>query len=176
MAKVTFKGKFLNGQAFKNPIDMNTGQLIGGYIIHETKRMIARGQSPVRDIGRFVAYKAQQIKKKASKDSKPRGYPYDLMDRYPDKKVRPVNLKLSGDMLNAMEQRFNFSAQEVTVGIFDQKQALKAETHNRGTQEPRVPKRPFLPTDAMIGFAESIQRGIISIVKKRIASIIKATK
>ncbi len=178
MAKVTYKSDLFKGDKLKRPIDETTARNIGDTVIKQMNNFIARGQSPVRDQGRFVGYKHQQIsggKAKPSSENK-RGYPYSVMHRFPDKKVRPVNLRLTGQMLAALAHKFYAGAQKIELGIFSGKEALKAETHNEGTQEPRVPRRHFLPTEDGESFAETIQRDIIAIVKRRISYIIQAIK
>lgn len=174
MAKVTFKGSLLNKLTFKNAIDLDTAGKVGGVTIFEIYRATAKGLSPVKGLGRFVRYKAQAIGK--SKKNKPKkGYPYSVQKKYPNKLVRPVNLRLSGDMLKALEWKFYSSKQVIEVGIWDAKQSLKAETHNQGTQEPRVPTRQFLPVGNQ-GLSETIKGKIVSIVKARILDIIRKAK
>ncbi len=178
MAKCTYKSKLFDTlkSPLKNPINQPTAFNIGETVRKGILDFVSRGQSPVRDFGRFVGYKAQNIGGgKAKKSStNPRGYPYSVMSRYPDKKVRPVNLRLTGEMLDAIKHVFNFGTQKIELGIFGGKAALKAETHTKGTQEPRVPRRPFIPTEDGETFAETIRRDIIAIVKRRISYIIKS--
>ena len=180
MAKVTYKSKLFKGNTMKQPIDARTAENIAFDVIDEINRFTSRGQSPVKGEGRFVGYKAQQVtgsQKKKRKSSEPkRGYPYNVMKYYPNKRARPVNLRLSGEMLASLDHTFDRPSQTIELGIFDPEQALKAETHNQGTQEPDVPRRPFLPTAEGEEFAESIRRKIVAIVKRRISYIIRATK
>ncbi len=174
MAKVTFRGNLFNKLTFKNAIDLNTASQIGGTTLFEIKRATAKGISPVKGLGRFVAYKAQRIGK-SKKNASKKGYPYSVQDKYPNKLVRPVNLRLSGKMLDALEYKFHKARQVIEVGIFDAKQSLKAETHNQGTQEPRVPTRQFLPVGSQT-FSETIKGKIVRIVKDRILDIIRKAK
>ncbi len=156
------------------------------------------GLSPVKGIGRFVGYKAQEEAKKLkqvathlskanmksqassmrskAKTTSSRGYPFSVQSRFPGKKVRPVNLSLTGTMLESIEAIYNKRKGSVTIGIFKGKSKLIAETHNLGTQEPRVPTRQFLPTTQGQEFVESIMRGIKEIYRKRLTVIIEMSK
>lgn len=177
--RVTYKSELFKPDGpLKRIIDDPTARNIGDTVITQMKNFIARGQSPVRDQGRFQGYKAQQIsggKGRRGNENK-QGYPYSVMHRFPNKKVRPVNLKLTGEMLSDLAHKFRFGEQTIELGLFSGKSALKAETHNQGTQEPRISRRPFLPTKDGESFAETIQRDIIAIVKRRISYIIRSIK
>lgn len=168
-------------------------------IVRDIKALLQAGRSPVRGWGRFEPYKGVAGVSKIAKiarsltgerkvrakeklsSSKKSVYPYSVMDKYPDKKVRPVNLKLSGEMIDAIEVRpgsgklksFLFGGNTVLVGIFDKKQALKAETHNEGTQADKVPQRKFLPTGQDETFVVSIHRKILAIIEKRVSYLLK---
>ena len=82
---------------------------VGDSAIERMLRLIASGQSPVQTFGRYAAYKwvgignnirrsfVAKVAKKVFSGIKSAKYPYNQMKQFPDKKVRPVNLKLSGE-------------------------------------------------------------------------------
>lgn len=101
------------------------------------------------------------------------GYPYSVMDDYPSKKIRPVNLFLSGKMLRDIGWARNVAKRSVTIGIFKGLSKKKAMTHNEGTQAPRVPQRKFMPTGKGDDFIISIRRALKAIVTERLAELIE---
>lgn len=127
-------------------------RVIARAVIDEMRRFIAIGTSPVRGERRFDSYKDKLR------------YPGDL------KNSKPVNLQLSGDMLNAIT--FRIVRFGVKIGIFDKRQADKAITHLRGLNG--VPQRKFLPVDEGDEFIVSIQRSIRTLYAKIISDIIKS--
>lgn len=165
---------------------------IGDTITDMAKEMIAGGQSPVRGEGRFAGYKAAERAKSAKKIAKAlsgerkamakekarqfelEGYPYNVMDEYPEKKVRPVNLELSGDMLDALDWRRS-RANVITWGLHSPGKEIldRAQAINDGTD--KMAKRPFIPDKPGQEFAARIVRAIKDIYSKRIGSIIKSS-
>lgn len=92
---------------------------VGEFLIKEVKDFISKGISPVKGYGRFPAYKDP--------------------DRYPggQKSNRPVNLRLSGDMLSALKFKY-LKNSRLSIGWFPglfggKKEAKKAQAHNDGT-------------------------------------------
>jgi len=58
------------------------------------------------------------------------------------------NLELNGDMLDSL--KFNITSDGVEIGIFDSKEAKKADNHNKfsaKSKRTKVPKRQFIPND-----------------------------
>lgn len=114
--------------------------------------LIARGISPIEGKGRFAEYKwAGNLKaikkqlgaknsKKIAKAIKSSKYPYSAMKKYPNKKVRPVNLQLSGEFLNDLQPRVQ--GKELTIG-YHGKSALKESGHREGVNGQ--PSRPTIP-------------------------------
>jgi len=72
-----------------------------------------------------------------------------------------ANLDLNGDMLNALTFKTNASTGKVTVGIFDNDQAIKSYNHNKGDT---LPKRQFIPDEDQLLKAEII-RGVKRIIQ-----------
>lgn len=180
MAKVTFKSNILRQKTLRRPIDTATGFAIGNAVIKEIKTFVSKGLSPVKSLGRFIGYKAQispaNEGRKRGTSAPKKGYPYNIQKKFPDKKVRPVNLKLTGKMLAALKMKFEFGKQKIQVGIFDQEESKKAETHNRGTQVSRgIPTRRFIPQGEE-QFNESIRKTMVDLATKRILDIIRRNK
>lgn len=120
-------------------------------VIAEMRRFIRIGTSPVLSARRFDAYKD---KKK---------YPADK------KNSRPVNLELSGDMLNAIT--YKVLKHGVRVGIWDSDQRKKANTHLQGLNG--VPQRKFLPIEEGDEFIVSIHRIIKDLYAQKLSAILK---
>ena len=138
---------------------------IGEAVISGVLDSVSRGVSPVRGLGRFVAYSGASDRRK---------YPFSVRSEYPNKKLRPVNLSLDGSMLSSIKSKIEND--KLFVGIFGGKHELMAETHNEGTQENsknKVPKRKFLPTGRGEDFIVSIQRAIKDLFVKAIDDILK---
>ncbi len=158
---------------------------LGQLTVEESKKFIKRGISPVDGAGRYEDYSGQKnlTKERASKRSvrrvgnnkkAGRGYPYNVMGKYPDKKVKPVNLFLSGNML----KDFSF---EVVMGflrvgwIDDRSKFTKlALYHNEGTKN--MPARPILPTVRGEQFNATIRSSIQNYINKKLEEIIKRSK
>lgn len=121
------------------------------YIINEMKRFIKIGTSPVKGARRFEKYKNEAK------------YPGDLKNR------RPVNLELSGRMLQAIT--YKPLNDGVRIGIWDPEQRLKAQTHLQGLNG--VPKRKFMPVEPNDEFIVSIQRDIRYLYLRKIYAILK---
>lgn len=169
---------------------------IGDAIVKGMKDLISSGQSPVKGFPRFVEYSGAR-KRKTRKTARGRkstakslGYPFNVQDEYPDKKVRPVNLKLSGDML--AELKADPITRGVRIGIIDAEQAVKAKLHNDGgPQEIRVkrrvkggktksvklkynmPQRKFIPDNPGERFKITIERIYLSLYSEILDRILK---
>lgn len=201
MAKVsvTFNFSFLRrlqGRQFLSASDMSA---VGQAVVDGSKALIARGVSPVRDWGRFPAYKAQRSaakvkalresaksvqSKKAQKAirvqarnisdrSKQRDYPFSVMGKYPGKKVRPVNLYLSGEMLSHLT--FKRTGKEtIEVGIIDAPSEIEtiARAHNEGPTDGKFPQRRFLPVANGERYALVIERAIREIYRRAVDRIV----
>jgi hypothetical protein len=72
-----------------------------------------------------------------------------------------ANLDLNGDMLNALTFKTNADNGTVTVGIFEESQAVKSYNHNVGDT---LPQRQFIPGEDQLLKAEII-RGVRRILK-----------
>ena len=112
---------------------------IGDSTIEQMKSFIAKGISPIKSIGRFQGYKNAGVKGK---------YPANQIKIYPDKKPRPVNLKLSGDFLKSLKAKVVPTGKNKTINIsFDLSIDPLAEDKELGHRNGAggQPKRPILP-------------------------------
>jgi hypothetical protein len=73
-----------------------------------------------------------------------------------------ANLDLNGDMLNALTFKADISSGKITVGIFDEEQAIKSYNHNKGDT---LPKRQFIPEEDQKLKSEII-RGVNRIISE----------
>lgn len=170
MAKVSVKVKL--DTAMKNlmsafVIDEKLGGEVGTLVIKGVKESVAVGKSSVKGFGRFAAYATQR-------DKDPKAYPISVLKEYPGKNVRPVNLKLSGEMLDALKFKVDDGA--ISIGFADAEGKIKKmfDAHNHGTLvHKNVPMRKFLPTAKGEEFSIALTKAIKDIFIKRISDIIK---
>lgn len=120
-------------------------------VIAEMKSFITRGVSPVKGERRFEGYRD------------PKKYPGDR------KSKRPVNMTLTGSMLDALTYRF-VAGSTFTVGWFSGVNAKKAHNHNNGVT---VPERRLLPDRRNESFNVSIMRELRNYYAKIISDMIK---
>lgn len=174
---------------------------LGTRVLEAILEMIAVGKSPVRGAGRFAGYKvdrvsagdrklatrfaksgmkgaAKRAKKKVSSANKnKRHYPNSVMDKYPAKQKRPVNLRLSGDLLDAM--KWKPVSGGVKIGLIRASRKLKKifQAHNEGTLESKnVPRRPILPTGPGEKFTPSIDKQIRRLFTARIRQMLSKNR
>lgn len=130
---------------------------LGDVAVKEMRLSLERGISPVRGERRFESYSAAYTKaiKKGWLEEK-------------GKKVRPVNLILSGRMYRAIERKARYDKLE--VGIWDSEMAKLAGYHQNGTD--KMPARRFIPTDKDEALTVTIYRALLNklrdIIKREI--------
>lgn len=133
---------------------------VGDVIISDMKNLIRKGISPIRGGGRFPRYK---------RENDADGYPNTVRKRFPGKRKRPVNLKLSGAFLKALKSKTISTGRklEIEIGYFDPKEAIKEDGHREGANTQ--PKRPTIPIKTE-EFALSIQQSaddeVVRVVKR----------
>ena len=197
------------------------GEAIGKRAVSMAKKMIANGQSPVRNVGRFERYAAQRASasvvklRKNFKSKKARAastkliaqrekgkYPKtkDIQERFPSKKVRPVNLSLNGWYLSHLTYwlhksklqklgaslgvsaskfktnykiSIGFSGTEGKKTRVPKKVKQFFEAHNEGLND-KVPQRKHLPTGQNEEFSVSIMREIKKIIERRVKNLVIA--
>ncbi len=158
-------------------IDRKDKMEIGDAAIDEMKKVIAKGISPIKGVGRFEAYKwagaANRITKIAkgltgarkksarqkASDLKKGKYPFSMKNKFPNKRERPVNLFLSGDQLSNLITKPTQSGLE--VGYYDKLSAQKEQGHREGVNGQ--PRRPTIPKNGE-EFSPSIYRRIVDVV------------
>lgn len=161
MARSNTTVKFQILEFIDNFIDDATANAIGRTVVDEAKEMISSGQSPVRGVGRYAVY--SDTYKSAIKTAK-RG---DLLA----KTVRPVNLHLSGEMLDGYGFRHKNST-TLEIGMVSGSKERKeiAGYHQAGTR--RMPARPLVPGENE-EWAVSIMRAIRDVYGKRLRQLIE---
>jgi hypothetical protein len=162
MAKVKVSTDFKQAKDLAKKLTYKDAQTIGDAVTDEMKRMIAKGISPVKGVGRFKAYAAQRSEAKTN-------YPVGL-----PKKTRPVNLFLFGGYLEFIRWWLPSSKSYVGIGFSGEtgkKTAIPKkirdmfETHNEGSQ-PEVPRRKHLPNEQGDQFARSVDVAYKKAVEK----------
>lgn len=180
-------------------IDRNTAKNVGEEVTDTMVKLISKGVSPIKGVGRFPEYKVNQKvsqalsdkgvnagnfhgkhekrlanrhNKRVKQDAQKNQYPYSVQDKYPNKRIRPVNLKLSGDMLANLVFRVVRAATGYAVDIFyDGDEDKKEQGHREGVNGQ--PKRPSLPSVKGEEFVVAIERIYSRIFRERIASLLK---
>lgn len=157
----------------QRPVEREEAKAIGEAVVAVMKDMISKGQSPVIGGGfgtRFPAYKWAQ----ASKGDRSGRYPWSAMRKYPDKRVTPVNLRLSGDQLSDLGYKVVSrpgGSLGVDIGYPEgSKSALKEQGHREGVHGQ--PKRPTIPrVNAGEQFASRVQQAYLQILNAAIKKI-----
>lgn len=152
-------------QAFDS-LKKNDLQDIGDGIVDQMKILIAKGISPIKGFGRFPAYKWASKKSLARKSGSARGkklnrqfqnkYPYSARKDFPDKRERPVNLKLSGQFLENLIARVK--GKTIEIGFFEKPWTEYEQGHREGVNGQ--PPRPIIPENGE-EFGETIYRRLV---------------
>ena len=136
------------------------------------KKFIAVGKSPVKGVGRFDAYAAQRLgTQKGDAKSK---YPWpQRKGKYPGKKIRPINLHLSGKFLKQLTH-WVVSKNKISFGFNspDEKTKKLIETHNEG-KHPDVPMRRFLPTRKGEDLVVSVKRKTLETLQLEVNKVVQ---
>ncbi len=167
MAKAKVKVTFTIGEllTLKKFYNRKFKRKLGLTIIGLMKKQIRKGNSPVKQEGRFKSYAAQR---REAKSNYPRGKKFKRLG----KRVRPVNLKLTGDMLSDLDWK-SAGLGKVKIGVLgDRFSELKSRVHNTGERRD-IPQRKFIPFEQGDEFAQTIQKKIKDIHEKRLNAIIK---
>lgn len=119
----------------RKPINRKDGNRLGRGVVEEIKNTTLKGGSSVRGGefgGRMPKYKPSYL------DSIKRG-------RFPGKKIRPVNLRLTGDFMKSLKFKLAKTPQGFApdVGYFNRKSKQKEEGHREGANNQE--KRPTIP-------------------------------
>lgn len=122
---------------------------LGRVAVKEMRLSLERGISPIRGERRLERYSASYTK----------AIQQGWLEHA--KKVRPVNLILSGQMLRALEYKAQYGLLE--VGIWDAEMAELASYHQDGTAN--MPARRFIPTQKSEHLTVTIDRALINKLK-----------
>jgi len=198
MANVILKFKGLDSLTKKKILTRKFLKKLGDRVVKDIKQSIAIGKSPVKGFGRFVAYKADRATSSLRKDLKSAGgeskkklrtglrkdikrtaskknlYPNSVKSEFPNKQRRPINLKLSGDLLKAI--KFKPTKRGVRIGLISAKKKIKDifTAHNEGSNtKKKVPRRAILPTGDGDKFTAVIQKRIRNLFLARIRQVLK---
>ncbi len=198
MAKITFKTPKLDSLTRKGIITRAFRRKLGARVLKEVKASIAVGKSPVRGQGRYEKYAVDRVSgqaRKSAASAKRLGaegvakserararrlqnrkslYPNSVQDKFPNKKKRPVNLELSGDMLKKLKWKPIKAG--IKFGLISASKKLKKifEAHNEGTNTAKnVPRRAIIPSGAGEKFTVSIHRRIRDLFLARIRQVIR---
>jgi hypothetical protein len=122
----------------------------------EVNRVVKTGQSPVKLWGRQREY-SESYKAAIKSGRGIRGTDGSISR---SKRVRPVNLTVSGAMLASQK------TSKTRDGVRIEYRSPVAAWHNRGTL--RMPARPILPTDDGDVFNRSLTRFLYDLAKKAV--------
>lgn len=141
-----------------NAITRTDAEKMGEDAVASMKQLIATGSSPISGPGidaRFASYK------------NPKKYPGGVSKRFPGKRVRPVNLYLSGSFIAALTYRAikTVYGYGVSIGYDGRKQQLKELGHREGANGQ--PSRPTIPQAGEL-FVSKIQSALRSAVVQAI--------
>jgi hypothetical protein len=186
MAKVKVTINMPAIEAMKRLNSLPVALKVGPPVVKKMLEAIAKGLSPVYGFGRFDEYvgigRQRRVKKiakalrkggaknksKAVLSSVGKPYPLSVQYKFPNKKVRPVNLSLNGKMLSHLSARFGNGA--LQIGIFDKDQALLASYHQDGTDV--MPQRRFIPSEKGEDFIETIRRLMKNLYAEQLQKIL----
>ena len=149
------------------PIAKTTANKLGKAIVDEMKNMIAKGSSPIRGHGKFSAYRGQyrkQIQKK--------GY-VSVGGKKVSKKLRPVNLKLTGDFLKSLKSKAIIAktGYMASIGFRGKKSQNKERGHREMANNQGF--RPIIPQAPKERWAQRIQAIIIDFFNSDVRKIAK---
>lgn len=139
------KAKIKDKTDLKKILNQHVLNEIGATIVDEMKSEIASGNSPIDGHGAFPAYKRPE--------------------KYPGKRkpARPVNLELTGQMLNSLQYRINQAKIAITILYRTKKAQLKELGHREGANDQ--PKRPTIP-DGNEQLSKAITKKVQMIIDK----------
>lgn len=188
--KTTFPDKSIDRLLKKikdaqQPLSKKDYKQLGRRMVAAMKILIRKGISPVRGGGfktRFPGYKDSykkqirgQLRFITTRDGTvvpiekrrgKKGKSFKPDPRFKNKKVRPVNLKLSGDFLGALDSKVSVRGRSVKIGYFDRKQRKKEKWHREGAGGQL--KRPTIPNPPEEKFAAAVMDVFRRMVRKRL--------
>jgi hypothetical protein len=160
---------------FGDAFTQRVSDSLGTQVIIKMRDLIGKGVSPIEKHGRFPEYKAQQQEKGKSKKAKAtlkKKYPDTILNKFPNKRRRPVNLELSGKFLdNGLEQWNEGLKQKFSVAIGFKKKPFVDYERGHREQANGQGFRPIIPQQQE-KFVKSIRLIIDDLIKEAIDSYI----
>ena len=146
---------------FREKIDGRIGNIVLRQMVRKIKSFTRKGISPVTGPGIRSRYKG--YKRASDKD----GYPNNVRRSFPQKRKRPVNLRLSGKMMRSLDGfvRNTKEGVELELAYLDPLSRKKERGHSEGVGGQ--PKRPTLPGKGQ-KFSKDIEKEVVSILLKAI--------
>ena len=192
MSKIKMTSNMKGIDVFKKELERSSfHEQVGQFIVREMKALIAAGYSPVEGVGRFAPYSAsrhfREAKASVANVKTDRGYERELATRilsesnfypnsvrgeYPNKAVTPVNLYLSGELMNSLDAKGIPGG--VEIGHLKSNPSIEEKfmTNNEGAKAPKVPMRRYLPTRPGEKFVESIQQLQKDLYERKIKTLL----
>lgn len=127
--------------------------------------LISKGISPINGRARFEGYAAQRQINKNKK-----AYPDNLKKDFPNKRKRPVNLKLSGKFLKSLKA-YPVTASKIKIGYTSEYGKKLESGHREGVNGQ--PERPTIPEMPGESFARPILSGILKLFRDSFAEQLK---
>lgn len=149
-------------QELSEPVNQRTAREVAKEVVSKMQDVISSGKSPILGKGNFEPYRGQY---------RSRIQRYGRIDGY-SKKLRPVNLTLSGKFLESLKGtaekvRNGYAA---VIGFSDKKSQKKEQGHREGANGQA--ERPIIPQSGE-KFSQVIQGVYLDIINERIATIAK---
>lgn len=147
-------------------VDNATARKVGKAIVNEMKNLIGKGISPIRGSGiprRLRGYKKSYVRQIRRGGGK-----------FRSKKVRPVNLRLTGDFLGDLKFKIKPGklGLKTVPGYSTRSSRLKEEGHRDGANSQR--KRPTIPEESKgESFAARIEEKVFKIYDRRVNQLTK---
>ena len=154
-------------EELSSPIDQTTAKKLGDRIVSMMKDVVSVGSSPILGRGKFEAYRGE-YRRRIQK------YGYIHTDEGKvSKRLRPVNLKLTGKFLEALKYtvKKTTNGYATTIGFFESKNQKKEEGHRKGANGQA--ERPIIPQGGE-KFSTVIQNEYLDIINEKIARITKS--
>jgi hypothetical protein len=149
-------------QELSEPIGQRTAREVSREVVEKMREVIASGKSPILGNGSFEPYRGQ-YRARIQKYGRVNGY---------SKKLRPVNLTLSGKFLESLKgsvQKVK-SGYAAVIGFSDKKSQKMEQGHREGANGQA--ERPVIPQSGE-KFSTIIQKVYVDIINERIATIAK---
>lgn len=147
----------------KRPVTRQQANKLGKATVKEMKNLISKGISPIKGDGRFEAYRGSYKEQIAAK-----GY-VTVAGRKESKKLRPVNLKLTGKFLKALKSKVERvkSGYSPVVGYFKTSEQKKEQGHRE--QQNNQGFRPTIPQESLGEvFASKIQQLVLKFLNRAV--------